>query len=136
MGIDVVPVKAHPRGGVALDDVLFDLDNWGAHVLVEAGPPLARSFFEQGLADRVWVLHSPTRIDDDTAPAAPHVEYPVSAEADLDGDRLVEHLNPSSPVYFAPVPSADFVRVTEDPRGAREEKGVFSPSPLEARAQA
>jgi diaminohydroxyphosphoribosylaminopyrimidine deaminase/5-amino-6-(5-phosphoribosylamino)uracil reductase len=135
MGIDVVPVKLHPRGGVSLDDVLFDLDNWGEHVLVEAGPTLARSFMEQGLADRVWVIHSPTRMDDETAPSAAPVDYPVAAEANLDGDRVVEYLNPSSRVFFAPIPSADFVRVTEDPRGAREEKGVFSPSPLEARAQ-
>jgi hypothetical protein len=113
---------------------LFDLDNWGEHVLVEAGPTLARSFMEQGLADRVWVIHSPTRMDDGTAPTAAQVDYPVAAEADLDGDRVVEYLNPDSPVFFAAVPSADFVRVTEDPRAAREEKGMFSPSPLEARA--
>jgi len=135
LGIDVVPVKADPRGGVALDDVLFDLDNWGEHVLVEAGPTLARRFLEQGMADRVWVMYSPKRMDDETAPAAPPVQYPPVAEADLGDDHLVEYLNPASPVYFAPTPSADFVMVTENPRSHREEKGVFSPSPLESRGQ-
>src|SRR5687768_13730999 len=135
LGIDVVPVKADPRGGVALDDVLFDLDNWGEHVLVEAGPTLARRFLEQGMADRVWVMYSPKRMDDDTAPAAPPVEYPPVAEADLGDDHLVEYLNPASPVYFTSTPSADFVMVTENPRSHREEKGVFSPSPLESRGQ-
>ncbi len=137
IGVDVVPVKPDPRGagGISIDDVLFDLDNWGEHVLVEAGPTLARSFLDQNLADRVWVIHSPTRIDDDSAPSATHVDYPSVAEADLGGDRVIEYLNPNSPVYFAPMPSADFVIVTENPRAAREEKGVFSPSPLESRTQ-
>jgi diaminohydroxyphosphoribosylaminopyrimidine deaminase/5-amino-6-(5-phosphoribosylamino)uracil reductase len=115
LGIDVVPVKPDPRGGIWLDDVLFDLENWGPHVLVEAGPTLARRFFEQNLVDRVWVIRSPKRIDNETAPAAPQVPYPSVAEADMEGDQLVEYLNPNSPVYFAPQASADFVNVTRQP---------------------
>lgn len=127
LGIDVRPTRTDPHGGLVLDNVLFDLDNYGTHVLVEAGPTLARSFIEQNLADRVWVLHSPTTINDDTAPTATEVPYPVAAEADLEGDHLVEHLNPNSPVYFASVPSADFVKVTDAPQSHREVRGVFSP---------
>jgi diaminohydroxyphosphoribosylaminopyrimidine deaminase / 5-amino-6-(5-phosphoribosylamino)uracil reductase len=135
LGVDVHPVKPDPRGGVSLDDVLFDLDNWGEHVLVEAGPTLAARFLEQNLADRVWVLQSPTQINDETAPSAVLVPYPIVAEADLEGDHLTEYLNPTSPVYFSPVASADFIRVTEDPTTSREVRGVFSPSPLEGRIQ-
>jgi hypothetical protein len=64
---------------------------------------------------------------DDSAPNAAQVSYPIAAEADLGGDRLVEHLNPDGSVFFAAVPSADFVRVSEANPSRREVKGVFSP---------
>jgi riboflavin biosynthesis pyrimidine reductase len=80
------------------------------HILVEPGPTLARAFIEQNLADRIWIIHAPGRIDSPDAPAAPPTpaDWPISAEVDLDGDRLVEMLNPHGPAFFAPVPSADF----------------------------
>lgn len=134
LGVDVTPIRSDPVApGLALDDVLYDLDNFGSHVLVEAGPTLARSFIEHNLADRVWVLHSPTAINDESAPRAAEVPYPITAEADLGDDRLVEHLNPHGAVYFAPEPSADFVRTTQDPQSHLEVRGVFSPSALEGR---
>jgi diaminohydroxyphosphoribosylaminopyrimidine deaminase/5-amino-6-(5-phosphoribosylamino)uracil reductase len=127
LGINVVPIRRDPDGGLDLDDVLFDLDNYGPHVMVEAGPTLARRFMERNLCDRVWVIHSPTRINDDSAPSATSVDYPVAADADLAGDHLVEHLNPTSPAFFASTASADFVKVTDAQQTHREVSGVFSP---------
>jgi diaminohydroxyphosphoribosylaminopyrimidine deaminase/5-amino-6-(5-phosphoribosylamino)uracil reductase len=100
--------------GLNLEQILVSLGGFAdaTHVLVEAGPTLAQGFFDRvNLVDRVWVIHSPTKADDATAPAGPNVpgDYLKTAEIDIDGDRLVEYLNPASPVYFAAEPSADIV---------------------------
>lgn len=99
--------------GLNLNEVLQPLCAFGvAHVLVEAGPTLARGFFDQQtLVDRVWIMHSSRIIDDPTAPPGCPIppEFVKTGEADLAGDRLVEYLNPSSPAYFAPEPSADLL---------------------------
>jgi riboflavin biosynthesis pyrimidine reductase len=69
LGIEIIPIKSDPHGvGLSLDDVLFDLDNVATHVLVEAGPTLARSFIEQNFVDRVWIIRSPNPISDPSAP--------------------------------------------------------------------
>ena len=95
------------------------------HVLVEPGPTLARSFFESGLVDRVWVFRSPKPVGAQDAPSAVAVpsDYVKTGELEIDGDRLTEYLNPKSEVYFAPEPSADFVL-------ARETKTDTGASPL------
>lgn len=99
--------------GLNLEQVLSPLAHFGAaHVLVEAGPTLANSFFhEQTLADRVWLFRSPNAINEPTAPAGVGVpaNYVKTGEIDIDGDLLSEYLNPNSPVFFAAEPSADFV---------------------------
>jgi diaminohydroxyphosphoribosylaminopyrimidine deaminase/5-amino-6-(5-phosphoribosylamino)uracil reductase len=100
--------------GLNLEQILISLAGFAdaTHVLVEPGPTLAHGFFKRvNLVDRVWVFHSPTKVDDATAPAGPNVpgDYLKSGEIDLAGDRLVEYLNPASPVYFAGEPSADLV---------------------------
>jgi diaminohydroxyphosphoribosylaminopyrimidine deaminase/5-amino-6-(5-phosphoribosylamino)uracil reductase len=81
------------------------------HLMVEPGPTLARSFFDAGLVDRLWVFRSPIRVDDVTAPAAAEIPagFVESGRADIDGDTLTEYLNTRSGVYFANAPSADFV---------------------------
>jgi diaminohydroxyphosphoribosylaminopyrimidine deaminase/5-amino-6-(5-phosphoribosylamino)uracil reductase len=113
VGLKVVPIREVSPGRLALDDVLFNLDDRGQHLLVEPGPTLARSFFDQNHADRVWVIRSPRPIEDPTAPTAAAVpgDYVKTAEIDLRGDLLIEYLNPRSPVFFAPEPSADAVRL-------------------------
>lgn len=94
---------------VSLSGVLDDLHALQVtHMLVEPGPTLACSFLEQNLADRVWIFQSPRRIDCSAAPTAPAVDWPISAEVNIDGDRLVEMLNPAGPAFFAALPSADF----------------------------
>jgi len=81
------------------------------HLLVEPGPTLARAFFEAGLADRVWQIRSPKRVDDPSAPAAAGIpgDFLCTGELDLDGDTLTEYLNPASVVFFAPERSADLL---------------------------
>jgi diaminohydroxyphosphoribosylaminopyrimidine deaminase/5-amino-6-(5-phosphoribosylamino)uracil reductase len=113
MGLKIRPVRADSPERLSLNDVLFDLDDRGQHLLVEPGPTLAKSFFEQNLCDRLWVVHSPKPIDDPTAPDAAAVpsDYVKTSEVNLDGDLLCEYLNPKSPVFFAPQVSADMSRL-------------------------
>src|SRR5712691_4309645 len=79
------------------------------HLLVEPGPTLARSFFESGLADRVWSSSSPVALNEPSAPSVTPIpeHYLKTAELNLDGDVLTEYLNPQSAVFFAPERSAD-----------------------------
>jgi hypothetical protein len=79
------------------------------HLLVEPGPTLAQSFLERNLADSVWLFRSPDAMNDPTAPAAARVPYTPIAEMSVGRDNLTEYLNPASPAYFAPEPSADWV---------------------------
>lgn len=109
----VEPCVADRSGsGLKLDMVLAALGGLRvSHVLVEAGPTLAREFFEaETLVDRVWWIRSPQRVKDPTAPAGPGVpgSFRKTGEIDLDGDRLCEFLNPASPVFFSAEQSADF----------------------------
>jgi diaminohydroxyphosphoribosylaminopyrimidine deaminase/5-amino-6-(5-phosphoribosylamino)uracil reductase len=107
LGIEVVAIDPH-----RLFDVLKDLGQRDvSHLLVEAGPTLARSFINQLLADRVWVIESSTVLGDVMAPAAPPINYPVVGEIKLDGDVLKEHLNQQSSAFFALEPSPDFAMV-------------------------
>lgn len=108
-GVDVVAVPGGTDGRLDLGAILQTLGSRGAtHVLVEPGPNLAKGFFESGLADRVWVFRSPDRVEAPGAADAVEVGYPIVAETQLAADRLAEYLNPASPAYFAPIPSADF----------------------------
>ena len=113
MGLKIRPVRASSPQLLSLDDVLFDLDDRGQHLLVESGPTLARSFFAANLCDRLWVIRSPKVIDEPTAPSAAEVpgDYVKTGEVNLDGDLLCEYLNPKSAVFFAAEASADIVRL-------------------------
>jgi diaminohydroxyphosphoribosylaminopyrimidine deaminase/5-amino-6-(5-phosphoribosylamino)uracil reductase len=81
------------------------------HLLVEPGPTLANAFFNAGAADRLWVIRSPNRIDDATAPAAAKVpaRFVKTAEIQLGEDTLTEYLDQESDLFFAALPSADAV---------------------------
>ena len=99
-------------GKLSLAKVLRRIhDAWRYDLLVEAGPTLARSFMHEGLADRIWLIRSPTRVNESTAPAGAGIptSYIKTGELDLAGDHLTEYLNPSSVVFFAPQASADLV---------------------------
>lgn len=88
--------------------VLHDLGEADVtHLLVEPGPTLAESFLRQNLADRAWVFHSPNISREPSPFLAPTMPWPMTTEVNLDGDRLREHLNPQSHVYFHMEPSAD-----------------------------
>lgn len=105
--IETVPLPA-VGNHLKLPDMLRDLHIRGAtHLLVEPGPGLARPFIEENLADRIWRFCSPNAISSDAAPVAIKIDYPIVAQADLSGDRLIEYYNPSSDAFFASVPSAE-----------------------------
>ena len=107
-GIELAPLPVDQSGQLSLPHLLADLGRQSVtHLLVEPGPTLAESFLTQTLADRVWLIRSPRPIGDAAAPAAQLVSYPVSGETDLEGDRLTEHLNPGSAVFYTLAPSAD-----------------------------
>lgn len=86
-----------------------------AHVLVEPGPRLSRSFFERGLVDRLWVIRSRQSIDSSSAPSAAKIptSFVAVGTLDLAGDTLTEYLNTASPAFFAATPSADIVLAEE-----------------------
>jgi len=107
-GVEVIALPSHDSH-FSFTDVLADLHRRAVvHLLVEPGPTLARYMFARSQADRVWVFRAQNAIDEPTAPAAPKVEYPSTGSIDLAGVVLTEYLNPASPAFFAPVPSADF----------------------------
>ena len=116
MGVEIVGLHRPETNLVPLASVLSTLSPTAVtHLLVEPGPTLAKNFFETGLVDRLWVIRSPDRVDEDGAPDAVAIpsNYVVTGTVDLDGDVLTEYLNPGSPVYFTAVPSADLMRVGE-----------------------
>jgi diaminohydroxyphosphoribosylaminopyrimidine deaminase/5-amino-6-(5-phosphoribosylamino)uracil reductase len=111
VGVEPFIADRDPRG-LNLEQVLIGLGGFGvSHVLVEPGPRLATSFLARPESiDRLWVIHSPLRVDDAAAPPAVNVppEYLKTGEITMGSDRLVEYLNPYSPVFFQAAPSADF----------------------------
>lgn len=110
--IALIETSIDAHGRVLIAEVLKDLHRaYATHVIVEPGPTLARSFFDENLVDRLWVIRSPMRVEDDTASNAAAVpsNYILTGIVDLAADTLTEYLNPASPAFFAPEPSADFV---------------------------
>lgn len=115
-GAHVIALKTAGESHFALPDVLSDLHSRSVtHLLVEPGPTLARSMLATNQVDRVWVFRSTVPLAIEDGSAAPALQYPASEEMDLEGDRLTEHLNPASVVFFTSVPSADFVLTQQTP---------------------
>lgn len=77
------------------------------HLLIEPGPRLARSFIDQNLADRIWVIRSSVPLNERNAPVAPPVPYHATFIRTLDSDTLTEYLNPASEVFFGNAASPD-----------------------------
>jgi diaminohydroxyphosphoribosylaminopyrimidine deaminase/5-amino-6-(5-phosphoribosylamino)uracil reductase len=116
--VGITNITADGDGKLQLTEALERIaDDCRHDLLVEPGPQLARGFFEQGLADRLWVIRSSSIEVELTAPGAPVIppHFVPTAQIDLAGDLLTEYLNPDSPVFFAPLPSADFARVITKP---------------------
>lgn len=110
-GVELVALPVREGDRFSATDMLGDLAARGvAHLLIEPGPTLARHLLGRSQADRVWVFRSPRRLDAPEELAisrAPHLDYPVTAQIDVEGDVLTEYLNPASDVFFAPAASAD-----------------------------
>ncbi len=110
-----------PAGDSAVDlkIVMEELHRRGVtHLMVEPGPTVARGFFEAGLADRLWVFHSPKKVDEATAPGAAKIPADFLRVGELESgeDRLDEYLNRDGPAFFAAEQSADFVLSSESVR--------------------
>lgn len=116
LGVEVLPLRSEPGGGVSLGQLLDELGGRSVtHLLVEPGPTLAAGFLKDGLADRVWIFRSPLRVTDKSAPLAQTIDWPATGSAALDGDQLTEYLNPKSPVFYASERSADMELVDRPP---------------------
>ncbi len=112
MRVLVRRIAAEDQDHLSIPAALADLGEAPcSHVLIEAGPRLARRLFEGRHVDRVWRIRSPRSIDASNAPKAVAVpnEFVETGEVDLGGDTLTEYLDPNSDVYFATEASADFV---------------------------
>jgi diaminohydroxyphosphoribosylaminopyrimidine deaminase/5-amino-6-(5-phosphoribosylamino)uracil reductase len=111
-GVDTF-IADRGSNGLNLEQILVSLGGFEVtHLLVECGPTLAKSFLTRpDLVDRIWLIRSKTEVEDATAPAGVGIPstYIKTGEIDVAGDKLSEYLNPSSPVYYAPEASADFV---------------------------
>jgi diaminohydroxyphosphoribosylaminopyrimidine deaminase/5-amino-6-(5-phosphoribosylamino)uracil reductase len=111
MGVAFVGLPDRGAGRFALPDVLADLWTRGVtHLLIEPGPTLAGALLGRNQADRVWVFESGKALNEPSAPSGPVIplDYHRSGVVALSGDTLTEYLNPSSEVFFAAEPSADF----------------------------
>ena len=115
--VTVVPMGTHLR--LAIGDVLRDLGARGVtHLLVEPGGVFVTELLLSNKADRAWVFKSDTIIAGPGGVAAPgRVDWLPTREVRIQDDTLTEYLNPSSPVFFAPEPSADFVLAAESHAG-------------------
>jgi diaminohydroxyphosphoribosylaminopyrimidine deaminase/5-amino-6-(5-phosphoribosylamino)uracil reductase len=116
-GVSIVDTPTNDAGSLQLAPLVRATHSGlRSHVLVEPGPRLAAGFLTYGAADRVWVIRSPTLMDEPTAPAAAQLpaHFLAAGTLTLDGDALTEFLNTRSAAYFALVPSADLV-LAEDP---------------------
>ena len=108
-GATVRRMTIDESGRPSIREVLNGLG--AAHVLAETGPTRARAMFAAGAIDRLWVIESADEMDEPGAPDAAGVpaSFVKTGELDLAGDVLSEYLNPDSPVFYAPEPSADLV---------------------------
>ncbi len=113
-GVTLREAAGDLRGRIALPALVqSDRMNDVTHLLVEPGPTLARSFFDAGACDRLWVIQSPIKVDDATAPSAAAIpsRFVKTGERVIDGDVLTEYLDQESDLFFAAVPSADFENI-------------------------
>jgi riboflavin biosynthesis pyrimidine reductase len=109
MGVELI---AAPH----VSQVAADIHARGAtHVLVEPGPTLAHSMFQENTCDRLWVIRSQKKVDDATAPSVAAIppEFVQSGQRKLKGDILTEYLNQKSPAFYANSASADLMAVGE-----------------------
>jgi diaminohydroxyphosphoribosylaminopyrimidine deaminase/5-amino-6-(5-phosphoribosylamino)uracil reductase len=111
--VGIVNLPLGPDGKLQLSAVLERIaDDCRRDLLVEPGPNLATAFFNQGLVDRLWVFRSAVLESDPTAPLAATIppNFVQTARVEMDRDTLTEYLNPTSPVFFSPIASADFYK--------------------------
>ncbi len=113
LGAEIVQLPSHDngRGGMrfSMSDAYYDLASRGVtHLMIEPGPKLARELISRNQADAAWIFTGQNPIGGDGLPA-PECSWPETGASELDGDRLVERLNPASEAFHALEPSPDFL---------------------------
>jgi diaminohydroxyphosphoribosylaminopyrimidine deaminase/5-amino-6-(5-phosphoribosylamino)uracil reductase len=113
-GVTVVPMGTNLW--LSIGDLLQDLGRRGViHLLVETGGVFASALMQSNHVDRVWIFRSSIVVSPGGMGilASRSMNWPPVAQVDVERDTLTEYLNPASPVYSAPEPSADFVLATK-----------------------
>ena len=124
--LSLLPAKDNNRGEMrfVMADVYGDLARRDVtHLLIEPGAKLARELMVRNEADRAWVFRGQVTIGGGGIDAA-QCRWPAAAAIDLGGDRLTEHLNPQSAVFFAPERSADLLLTVATTSTAHESAAV------------
>ena len=114
-GINLIAVDESDEGWIAIPKLLqHDSFEDVTHLLVEPGPTLAKSFFDAGTADRVWMIQSPRPSEFPDGMDAPKLpaRYVKTGELNLEGDVITEYLDSESDLFFAATQSADLVLAT------------------------
>lgn len=116
-GVKIVEHPPDKFGRVSLDDV-FSAGSFGddSEILIEPGPTFARELFDRNVVDRLWVIRSPRKLDDPTAPAAAEIPSHFQYNAgDLWGeDNFAEYLNTKSAAFFAQGASPDVILANQN----------------------
>ncbi len=83
-----------------------------AHVLVEAGPTLARAFFLANLADRIIVIRSSRTLDEPNMLRAPEIPagFVMTSRQRMGEDEVTEYLGLTTQSNHANIPSADCIQ--------------------------
>jgi diaminohydroxyphosphoribosylaminopyrimidine deaminase/5-amino-6-(5-phosphoribosylamino)uracil reductase len=121
-GINLIASDADDNGRISIPKLLMrESFQEMTHLLVEPGPTLARSLFDAGAADRVWIIRSSREVNAPDAINAPKLpsRYMKSGEVNLDGDVITEYLDRESDVFFSANSSADLVLTASTPSSAR-----------------
>lgn len=121
-GINLIATDADDDGRISIPKLLMrESLREMTHLLVEPGPTLARSLFDAGAADRVWIIRSPREVSSADAIDAPKLpsRYVKSGEVNLDGDVIAEYLDRESDVFFSAGASPDLVLTASTPSSAR-----------------
>jgi riboflavin biosynthesis pyrimidine reductase len=113
LGVRSIGIPRNQAGdGLSLVDAIRPpgVELW-SHLLVEPGPTLAKGFFDENAADRLWVFRSSNRLDDESALSAAKIpdHFIETARCQFADDTLIEYLNSRSRVYFDASASADIV---------------------------
>lgn len=116
-GVKIVEHSPDKFGRVSLEE-LFAAESFGddSEILIEPGPALARELFDSNCVDRLWVIRSPKKLHDPSAPTSAEIpsHFQRSADDRCGQDSIAEYLNTQSKAFFALRESPDMVQANRD----------------------